>query len=156
RFTQTFHRSTSFLYTKSMRTASAVGIPSKTSWSTTAFRRSDQGELYLALGVSGAEQAPHVGRAFIRAVEEFSLSNAGVAYQAITAYLHTIPAEVAISLAVLFRQESKITFMTFGFGMVGLLRRGQGRWLIDGSQDKQVLEGTIQPDDRIFLGTARI
>lgn len=139
-----------------MHTASAVGIPSKTSWSTTALRRTDQGELYLVIGVSGSEEAPHVGRAFVRAVEEFPLASAGAIYQALTTHLKSLPPEVAVSLSALYRQESKMTFMTFGFGITGLLRKGQPRWLIPGTQENQVLEGSVQPEDRIFLGTARV
>lgn len=139
-----------------MQTASAVGIPSKTSWSTTAVRRIAQGEVYLAVGLSGSEEAPHVGRALVRAVEEFPLESAGDLYQALQAHLQSIPAEVAVSLALLYRQDSKLLLTTVGFGLVGMLRRGQARWLIDGSQATQVLEGVIQPEDRWFLATAPV
>lgn len=139
-----------------MRTASAVGIPSKTSWSTTATRRTDSASLFVVLGVSGSEEAPHAGRALVRAIEEFPLHSAGEVYQAFTNQIAQLSSEVSVSIAVIFRQGNKITLLSFGFGGIALLRRGQVRWLLDGSQAQQVLEGSIQPEDRLVLGTARV
>lgn len=139
-----------------MLTASAVGIPSKTSWSTTAVRRTGEGEVYLAVGVSGSEEAPHVGRSFIRAVEEFPLDSAGTLYSALQDALKQLPQEVAVSLALVYQQEQQITVFTFGFGLIALVRPGQSRWLMDGSREQQVLEGVVQAGDRLFLATARV
>lgn len=53
-----------------MQMASAVGIPSKTSWSTTALRRSAGGVIYVAAGFSGDEQTPGQGREFVHWLED--------------------------------------------------------------------------------------
>src|SRR5690606_39184727 len=54
--------------------------------------------------------------------------------------------------------DNKITLFTQGFGLVGFVRPGQdqqNRWLIDGQNEKSVLEGSVQPGDVLLLSTAR-
>lgn len=139
----------------SMETASAVGIPSKTSWSTTALRRTAGGVVYLACGFSGTEKAPHQGREFIHWFEEHTFEGPAQLYQHVRTYWQNINSGVAASIALVWQSETHITVMAFGYALVGLLRAGQGRWLIDGQQGEQVLEGDLRSGDRLILATAR-
>jgi len=138
-----------------LQTASAVGIPSKTAWSTTAFRRTSVGEIYVACGFSGTDKAPHKGREFIHWFEEHTFESPAQLYQHLKQYWDDLDDEVAASISLVFFQEGHITAFSFGFSMVGLVRDNHSRWLISGKQNEQVLEGEIQFGDRLILATAR-
>lgn len=138
-----------------MQTASAVGIPSKISWSTTAMRRTANGVIHVACGFSGTEKAPHQGREFIHWFEEHSFEGPAQLYQHVRSYWQNINSGVAASIALVFQQDTHITVMSFGYAVVGLLRQESSRWLIDGQQAEQVLEGVLQDGDRLVLATAR-
>lgn len=138
-----------------LQTASAVGIPSKTAWSTTAFRRTSVGEIYVSCGFSGTTKAPHQGRDFIHWFEDHTFESPAQLYQHLKQYWDSLDDEVAASIALVFFQEGHITAFSFGYALVGLIRTENARWLISGSQNEQVLEGEVQFGDRLILATAR-
>jgi hypothetical protein len=139
----------------SLQTASAVGIPSKTAWSSTALRRTPHGYIYVACGFSGTEKAPHRGREFVHYLEDQIWEGPAQLYQRLQEYWQTMNSGVAGSLAVVWQENDHITLMSFGYAMIGLLRDGTARWLIQGQQAEQVLEGDLRPGDRLILATAR-
>lgn len=138
-----------------MQMASAVGIPSKTSWSTTALRRSAAGVIYVAAGFSGDEQTPGQGREFVHWLEDRNFESPAQLYQLVRNYWQEISQNTAASIALVFQQDTHITVMSFGFAMIGLLRGEDSRWLVDGQHAEQVLEGNLQSGDRLLLATAR-
>ena len=139
-----------------MTTASVVGIPSKTSWSTTANIRLSSAELWCACGFSGSEESPHVGRHFITFLENLPVTSEQEVYQHISEYLGQVSPSTAFSIAVAFRTKTSVLLMTFGYAILAFYRKGQGlRWLMDGSQPQQVLQGSVVPGDTLFLATAR-
>lgn len=138
-----------------MQMASAVGIPSKTSWSTTALRRSAGGVIYVAAGFSGDEQTPGQGREFVHWLEDRNFESPAQLYQLVRNYWQEVSGSTAASIALVFQQDTHITVMSFGFAMIGLLRGEESRWLIDGQGEEQVLEGSLQSGDRLLLATAR-
>lgn len=136
--------------------ASAVGISSKVAWSTTATVRSAGGVLYLAAGFSGSEQAPHEGREFISQLHQNEFTDGASVYRFLQDYYQQLNNEVAISWSCLWVAGESSILMTFGFAKIGLLRAGQGRWIINGQQDAVILEGEVKPSDKFLLSTARI
>lgn len=136
-------------------TASVVGIPSKTTWSTTAAIRRDQGEILCAAGFTGDERAPHEGRRFIRFLEELEIVDAAQFYQEVRHFVGVLQAPTAYSIALVLVVEEKLTLFTFGYGLIGLIRADQARWVMDGTQAAQVLEGQWQFGEQIVLSTAR-
>lgn len=141
-----------------IETAAAVGVPAKTAWSTTATLRNAQGELYVAAGFSGTNEAPFEGREFISQLNNQQFTDAATVYQFLAEYWKDIKnnEEVAASWSVVWRQGENITLLTFGYGLVGLLRSDSSRWLIAGQQENQVLEGQLKEGDRLILATARV
>ncbi len=139
-----------------LTTASIVGIPSKMSWSTTANLRLPSAEVWCACGFSGSENSPHEGRHFIAFLENLSVSSAQELYQRVSQYLAEIDEGTAFSVSMGYRTKTGVLLMTFGFGMIAFGRGDDEiRWLMDGSQEKMVLEGIIQPGDTLFFSTAR-
>lgn len=140
----------------SMTTASVVGIPSKTSWSTTASLRLPKAEVWCACGFSGGEDSPHEGRKFITFLENISTTSAQEMYQQISSYLEDLNSGTAYSIALGYRSRQSVLLMTFGFGVIAFGRgTDEFRWLMDGSQEKMVLEGSVQAGDTLLFATAR-
>ncbi len=138
-------------------TASVVGIPSKTTWSTTATLRVAGGEAWCACGFSGGDQSPHEGRHFIDFLESLAARDAQEMYQQVQSYLQRAEAKSAFSVALAYRSQETVLLMTFGFGMVAFRRSsGEFRWLMDGTQHASVLQGSLQAGDSLLLSTARL
>ncbi|MCD8507020.1 hypothetical protein LRY58_01800 [Candidatus Woesebacteria bacterium] len=138
-------------------TASVVGIPSKTTWSTTATLRLQSAELWCACGFSGSDDSPYEGRHFIDFLETLSAANAQEFYQQVSEYLQRVGEKTAFSVALAYRTPQSVLLITFGFGMIAFHRPAgkEVRWLMDGTQENHILEGFLQPGDTLFLGTAR-
>ncbi len=150
------------MYDKSMplHMASAVGIPAKTAWSTTARQRTAAGDLYVVAGFSGSESAPKLGREFVSWLEKNHFSQPAQAYQAFKDYWQELSQQIGVSIAAVWHQDgdqptTNVTLFSFGFGLIGVLKKDSAKWLIDGEVDEQALEGSLQPGDRLILATAR-
>ncbi len=139
----------------SFLTASVVGIPSKTTWSSTAVLKAGEIEVWLACGFTGSEDAPHQGRKFLKYVEESEFLDFASFYASFQEFLSSIDSDTVPSLACIFRQEEKLLLLTHGFGSIGFVRKNQLRWLADGSQQSIVLQGELKLGDFFVLGTAR-
>lgn len=139
-----------------MTTTSVVGIPSKTTWSTTANLRLPAGEVWCACGFSGSEDSPHEGRRFISFLENISATSAQEIYQQVQEYLNQVNSGTAFSVALGYRTKDSVLLMTFGFGLIAFGRgKSEFRWLMDGSQEKMVLQGSLQSGDTLFFATTR-
>lgn len=137
-------------------TATVVGIPSKTTWSTTAVIRLPVGEVFCACGFSGDDSAPHEGRRLIRELESLRAHDLRQVYEFLQSLVSNLPNSVAASIAVTVVQSSQIMIMTFGYGQVGLVRPKQNpRWLVDGQKPQVTLQGKVEVGDQFVLATAR-
>lgn len=137
-------------------TATVVGIPSKTTWSTTAVIRLSLGDVFCACGFTGDETAPHEGRRLIRELESLQANDLREVYDFLQGLVSQLSSRVAASIAVAVVQDEQIMIMTFGYAQAGLVRPGQAaRWLVDGQQRQQVLQGKIELKDQFVLTTAR-
>jgi hypothetical protein len=136
-------------------TASVVGIPSKTTWSSTATIKLDGVELWLACGFSGSETAPHEGRRFIKFLENSEDHDFAKLYQNIQSFVSGLSEENAVSFSCVLRKGKDLLILTQGFGTLAFVRAGQVRWLADGKKDAIVLQGELRDGDFLLLSTAR-
>lgn len=135
--------------------SSVVGIPSKSAWSTTGVWRFSTGELHIAASFSGDDQAPHLGRRFMSLLTDTDvLNSAGEAYQLLQSLVESLPETITSSVAVAWCEGDSVALMTFGHGRIALQRSEVWRWLCDGSNASQVLQGVLQPGDLFLLLTA--
>lgn len=136
-------------------TASVVGIPSKTTWSSTAVVKLDDIELWLACGFSGSESAPHQGRKFIKFLENSEDRDFAKLYQTVQSFLEELGDENACSFSCVLRQGKDLLVLTHGYGSLAFVRNGTIRWLADGKKESVVLQGELRDGDFLLLATAR-
>ncbi len=136
-------------------TASVIGIPSKTTWSSTAVHKVALGDVWCTCSFSGDDQSPHEGRKFIKFFESLEPSSLAEAYRSLHNAFQGIRPETSVSVSVVVRGAEKSLIMVFGNALVGFVRGGVVRWLADGTRENVVLEGDFHEGDMLVLGTAR-
>lgn len=138
----------------SATTASIIGIPSKSTWSSTATHKAAKENFWCAASFSGDEQSPFEGRRFIKFFENLEPTSLAELYKQLDQGIQHIRKETFVSVAFVLTGQ-KTLLATWGGGVIGLVRDGRVRWLADGSAERVVLEGDVRPGDFLVLGTAR-
>lgn len=136
-------------------TASVVGIPSKTTWSSTASLKLDGIDVWLSCSFAGNENAPHEGRRFIKFLEGIEEPDFANIYSSIEEYFSQHVQETVFSLSCICKKDHSLLILTRGFGVLGFVRNEKIKWLADGEKEAVVLQGELQDDDFFFLATAR-
>lgn len=136
-------------------TASVIGIPSKTTWSSTAVHKVAIGDLWCTCSFTGDDSAPHEGRKFIKFFESLDPQSPAEVYRSLQNVVQGFRPETTVSLSIVLTGETKSLVMVFGSGLVGLVRDGLVRWLADGTKEHVVLEGDFRSGDMLVLGTER-
>lgn len=139
-----------------LETASVVGIPTKTTWSSAVQVKIGDNTLFGVVSVSGDDRAPTEGRRFIRFFESLEVADTAGFYQALEAQLTAWDREIELSFSLAFGSLPQVLLLTHGFGSLALLREHQPRWLIAGEQERHVLEGHLRSGDRLILATREL
>lgn len=135
--------------------ASVVGVPSKTAWSSTATIKHTFGEVVFAVSWSGNSRAPIDGRRFVKALDTLRWKTPQDLYTTLQKWLHSLEGEQQVSLALIAQPaQGNALLITHGGSSIALWRAGEGRWLVPPTVPRQILEGEVRLGDRLVLQTA--